>query len=77
MSNLAVLLDETERKDEAEPLFREVLEVRRKVLGVEHPDTIESMSNLALLLEEQAAAAHASGSHQDAARMLREGAENC
>jgi tetratricopeptide (TPR) repeat protein len=33
----------------AEPLLREALEVRRKVLGPEHPDTAQSLNNLAAL----------------------------
>ena len=35
---------------EAEPLFRESLDGRREVLGVQHPDTLTSCSNLAVLL---------------------------
>ena len=33
---------------EAEALNRQVLEARRRTLGPEHPDTLASMSNLAL-----------------------------
>ena len=38
---------------EAEPLYRETLQLREKVLGKEHPDTLTSMNNLAGLLESQ------------------------
>ena len=38
--------------DEAEPLYREVLEVRRENLGDRHPDTLISMNNLGLLLQD-------------------------
>ena len=31
----------------AEPLYKEALEIRRKVLGREHPDTATSLDNLA------------------------------
>ena len=31
----------------AEPLFRQALEMRRRVLGPEHPATIASINNLA------------------------------
>jgi tetratricopeptide (TPR) repeat protein len=31
----------------AEPLYREALEIRQKVFGREHPDTAESLDNLA------------------------------
>ena len=36
------------RHSEAEPLHRQVLELRQQVLGPEHPDTITSINNLAL-----------------------------
>src|SRR5262245_30068044 len=36
------------RDKEAEALHREALEIRRRVLGPEHPDTLTSMNNLAL-----------------------------
>ena len=35
------------RHSDAAPLFRQVLELRQRVLGPEHPDTITSISNLA------------------------------
>jgi hypothetical protein len=38
LSNLGRLLRERGRFDEAEPLFRESLELRRRVLGEEHAD---------------------------------------
>ena len=31
----------------AEPLFQEALQIRQKVLGPEHPDTAQSLNNLA------------------------------
>ena len=34
-------------------LHEQVLEVRRRVLGEEHPDTIRSMNNLAVILRAQ------------------------
>jgi hypothetical protein len=34
---------------QAKPLLTEVLEVRRRVLGAEHPDTLLSLKNLAAL----------------------------
>ena len=36
-----------ERFKEAEALFRETLDIRKRVLGPEHPDTLSSMSGLA------------------------------
>ena len=35
------------RYDEAEELFVQVRETRKRVLGEEHPDTLTSMANLA------------------------------
>ena len=37
--------------DEAEPLYREALEVRRATLGSRHPGTLASINNLGLLLK--------------------------
>ena len=38
----------------AEPLHRRALEVRERVLGPEHPDTLQSLNNLAVWLREGA-----------------------
>jgi tetratricopeptide (TPR) repeat protein len=38
------------RYSAAEPLFRRALELRERVLGAEHPDTLTSVNNLAQLL---------------------------
>ena len=35
--------------DRAEPLYRQALEIRKKVLGEEHPDYATSLNNLAEL----------------------------
>jgi non-specific serine/threonine protein kinase/serine/threonine-protein kinase len=37
---------------DAEKLLRQVLEVRRRVLGPEHPDTLETMSRLGVVLKD-------------------------
>ena len=39
--------------DEAEPLYREALDIRKKVFGDEHPNVAQSLNNLASLLESQ------------------------
>jgi Tetratricopeptide repeat len=39
--------------DEAEAMHRRALELRQTVLGKEHPGTLTSMNNLALVLESQ------------------------
>ena len=43
----------------AEPLLGESLEGRRRVLGEEHPDTLSSIHNLAVLFKDQARYAEA------------------
>ncbi len=44
---MGILCDKLDRDDEALQLFREVVEVRRRTLGSEHPQTHESLINLA------------------------------
>ena len=39
--------------EEAAELYREALAVRRRVLGDAHPDTLISMNNLGVLLQDQ------------------------
>ena len=38
LNNLAALYYATDRYDEAEPLYRQAMEIRRTALGEEHPD---------------------------------------
>jgi hypothetical protein len=45
--------------EEAEPLFQQCLAVEKKVLGPNHPDTLLSMYNFALLLEKKGDLANA------------------
>jgi eukaryotic-like serine/threonine-protein kinase len=53
LSNLAFILRAQGRLDEAEPMLREALEIRRAELGQDHPLVPTSLSNLAVLLGEQ------------------------
>ncbi|MBI4904634.1 MAG: serine/threonine protein kinase [Acidobacteria bacterium] len=46
LNQLAVLYLEAGQADEAEKLFREILETRSRILGPLHPDTLASMSEL-------------------------------
>ena len=39
------------RFGEAEPLFLETLEISKRVLGEEHPDTLSSMNSLVVLYQ--------------------------
>ena len=41
------------RWKEAEQLAVQVMEIRKTVLGVEHPDTLTAMSNLATMYRDQ------------------------
>jgi tetratricopeptide (TPR) repeat protein len=47
MNNLAIVYGDEGKKAQALALDQEVLEIRRRVLGPEHPDTLLTMSNLA------------------------------
>src|SRR5207253_7335069 len=49
MNNLADLYRTQGQYAKAEPLLVKALEVRRRVLGEEHPDTLNSMHSLAML----------------------------
>ena len=47
--NLAISLYEQGAYEEAAQMQRELLEVRRRVLGAEHPDTLHTNGNLAIV----------------------------
>jgi hypothetical protein len=49
MSNLATSLRDQGKHAEAEQMRSELLDVRRRVLRPEHPDTLATVSNLASL----------------------------
>ena len=51
LNNLAGLLQATGRNAEAEPLYREALEIDRNTLGEAHPDYAILLNNLAGLLQ--------------------------
>ena len=50
LDTLASELKALGKYDEAEPLFREALEMNRETLGNRHPSTLGSINNLGLLL---------------------------
>ncbi len=52
LSNLALVLHDLGRLEEAEAEDRAVAEARQRVLGPEHPDTLASRGNLALVLRD-------------------------
>src|SRR5271157_2157900 len=55
----------------AEPLLQEALRIRQKVLGSEHPDTAQSLNNLALLYWATGEYAKAEPLYQEALRILQ------
>jgi hypothetical protein len=50
MNNLASLLVNQDKHDDAERLYRKTLDLREKVLGPNHPHTLIVKDNLAALL---------------------------
>ena len=50
MNNLALVLEKQGKYEEAEMMHREELELSQRILGKEHPSTLTSMNNLALVL---------------------------
>jgi len=63
-------LNERARYNEAEPLYEQGLQIRRKVLGEEHPNTATSLNNLAGLYESQ-------GRYAEAEPLLRQAVRIC
>ena len=53
LNNLAVLYDSQGRYEQAEPLYIQALELRKRILGENHPDTASSLNNLAILYYSQ------------------------
>jgi len=54
------------RYAEAEPLYQRALAARERVLGAEHPSTLTSVNNLAVLYESQGRHAEAEPLYQRA-----------
>ncbi|KAK7588373.1 hypothetical protein V3481_007398 [Fusarium oxysporum f. sp. vasinfectum] len=51
MNNLGFILSSVGKYEEAERMHRETLQLREKVLGKEHPETLANMNNLANVLD--------------------------
>ena len=58
--------------DEAEPLYREALKVKRETLGDRHPSTLASINNLGLLLSDQGKYDEAEPLYREALKVQRE-----
>jgi ankyrin repeat protein/tetratricopeptide (TPR) repeat protein len=65
MNNLAAVLRDQGKYQEAESMHRQALATRERLLGKEHPDTLTSMNNLAAVLRDQ-------GKYQEAESMHRQ-----
>ncbi|KAI8403830.1 hypothetical protein FOFC_15320 [Fusarium oxysporum] len=63
--NVAEALYIQGRYEKAARLYKETLELRKKVLGKEHPSTLDSMNNLALVLKSMGEYAEAKKMHQE------------
>jgi TolA-binding protein len=63
---LAIRLYDQQKYDEAEQLFRQSVQQREKVLGIEHEDTLDSKYWLAMTLYKQ------QGKSDEAEQLLRQ-----
>ncbi|KAG2441974.1 hypothetical protein HYH02_009768 [Chlamydomonas schloesseri] len=57
--------------DKMEPLYRQALELRSRVLGAEHPDTIQSITHLANCIKERGQCGEAEPLYQQALELRR------
>ena len=71
LNNLAVLLREQKKFEDAETLTRQGLEVVRQALGDSHPFVATSMNNLAMILEDQSKFAEAEPLYRHALHITR------
>ena len=71
MANLAMTYWNQERWKEAEELQVKALEIRQRVLGKEHPDTLISVHNLAFLFKRQGRDGEATALMEDCIRMRK------
>jgi len=62
---LARILSEENRLTEAESLMQQTLDIQRRVLGPDHPETLKSMDSLATVMNGE-------GRYSDAAKLERE-----
>ena len=72
LSTLGTELQVQGKYDEAEPMYREALEVARAALGSRHPHTLTSTNNLGLLLHDKGDLAAAEPLYREAVEGLRE-----
>ena len=66
LGNLAGLLNETNRTDEAERLYRHALAIHEASYGPDHPEVATDLNNLGLLLHRTSRAAEAEAHYRRA-----------
>ncbi|NEQ70120.1 MAG: CHAT domain-containing protein, partial [Symploca sp. SIO2D2] len=71
LNNLAGLYESQGRYEEAEPLYHQALEMRRRILGQEHRDVASSLNNLAFLYKSQGRYEEAEPLYRQALEMWR------
>jgi len=64
MNNLAMVLKDQGKYEQAEEMYRQALGLSETVVGKEHPDILTSMNNLAIALRNQ-------GKYEQAEEMFR------
>jgi tetratricopeptide (TPR) repeat protein len=69
MNNLATVLSNQGKYEQAEEIHRQALRLRETVLGKEHPATLGSMNNLAEVLSDQGKYEQAEGMHRQALKL--------
>src|SRR5690348_16014487 len=70
MNNLALVLQELGKYDEAEQMHRQEWELVEKVLSKEHPLTLSSMGNLASVLDKLGKYDEAEQMHQQTLELM-------
>src|SRR5206468_1061470 len=71
LNNLAMLYKEMGDYPAAEPIFQQSLEIRRRVLGENHPDYAASLNNLAVLYQDMGNYAAAEPLYQQSLEIRR------
>ena len=71
LNNYATVLQDAERYDEAEPLFRDLLDRRRRRYGPDDAETASGLNNLAVLLSRTGRVGEARPLYDEALRVYR------
>jgi tetratricopeptide (TPR) repeat protein len=72
LNQAALLRDKMGLYQEAEPMYRQALAIRKQLLGENHADTAESYNNIALNLDKQGRYEEAESLHQKALAILKQ-----